>query len=95
MKLLVSRNIVTIRQGSGTYISAFIGVIEDPLSFTFIGDKQKLASDFLEIRFLLEPSIAARAASYSGKEEIENIQKLCNEMEQLLEERKGHTEKDI
>lgn len=86
---------MTIRQGSGTYISAFIGVIEDPLSFTFIGDKQKLASDFLEIRFLLEPSIAARAASYSGKEEIENIQKLCNEMEQLLEERKGHTEKDI
>lgn len=95
MKLLASRNIVTIRQGSGTYISASPGVVEDPLGFTFIGDKQKLASDLLEIRFLLEPSIAARAASYSGKEEIENIQKLCNEVEQLLEEGKDHTEKDI
>lgn len=95
MKLLASRNIVTIRQGSGTYISSSPGVVDDPLGFTFIGDKQKLACDLLEIRFLLEPSIAARAASYSGKDEIKHIQKLCDEVEQLLEEGKDHTEKDI
>ena len=86
MKLLASRNIVTIRQGSGTYISSSPGVVDDPLGFTFIGDKQKLACDLLEIRFLLEPSIAARAASYSGKDEIKHIQKLCDEVEQLLED---------
>ena len=31
MKLLASRNIVTVRQGSGTYIAASPGMVEDPL----------------------------------------------------------------
>lgn len=35
MKLLASRNIVTIRQGSGTYIASSPGVVQDPLGFTF------------------------------------------------------------
>ena len=35
MKLLASRNIVTIRQGSGTYIAASPGMVEDPLGFYF------------------------------------------------------------
>ena len=42
MKLLASRNIVTIRQGSGTYVATSPGVIDDPLGFTFISDKKKL-----------------------------------------------------
>ena len=63
MKLLASRNIVTIRQGSGTYISSSPGMVDDPLGFTFIGNKQKLITDLLEVRFLLEPSIAAMAAT--------------------------------
>lgn len=42
MKLLASRNIVTIRQGSGTYIASSPGMVEDPLGLTFIGNKQKL-----------------------------------------------------
>lgn len=41
MKLLASRNIVTIRQGSGTYVAASPGMVEDPLGFTFIGDKKE------------------------------------------------------
>ena len=58
MKLLASRNIVTVRQGSGTYIAASPGMVEDPLGFIFIDNKQKLVQDLLEVRFLLEPSIA-------------------------------------
>ena len=45
VKLLASRNIVTVRQGSGTYISSTPGMVEDPLGFTFIEDKKKLAED--------------------------------------------------
>ena len=51
MKLLASRNIVTIRQGSGTYIASSPGMVEDPLGLTFIGNKQKLIHDLLEVRF--------------------------------------------
>ena len=49
MKLLASRNIVTIRQGSGTYIASSPGMVEDPLGFTFYRKlKQKLIHDLLE-----------------------------------------------
>ena len=65
MKLLASRNIVTIRQGSGTYVASSPGVVDDPLGFTFIPDKKKLVQDLLEVRFLLEPAIAAKSATYA------------------------------
>ena len=70
MKLLASRNIVTIRQGSGTYIASSPGMVDDPLGFTFIGNKQKLINDLLEVRFLLEPPIAAMAATRADKKDI-------------------------
>lgn len=70
MKLLASRNIVTIRQGSGTYVASSPGMVEDPLGFLFIGDKEKLVHDLLEVRFLLEPSIAAMAATHATDEDI-------------------------
>lgn len=44
------------------YISSSPGMVDDPLGFTFIGNKQKLINDLLEVRFLLEPPIAAMAA---------------------------------
>lgn len=52
MKALASRNIVTIRQGSGTYVASSTGVINDPLGLNFIKNKQKLIHDLIEIRFL-------------------------------------------
>lgn len=95
MKLLASRNIVNIRQGSGTYIANSPGMVADPLGFTFIADKQKLAQDLLEIRFLLEPPIAARAALRATEHDIHKIQTLCQEVEDLLRSGKDHTQKDI
>ena len=78
MKLLASRNIVTIRQGSGTYVASSPGMVEDPLGFLFIGDKEKLVHDLLEVRFLLEPSIAAMAATHATDEDIKKITALCD-----------------
>lgn len=95
MKLLASRNIVTIRQGSGTYVAASPGMVEDPLGFTFIGDKKKLVADLLDVRFLLEPSIAARAAKWADENDIRKITALCSEVEDLLLQQKNHIQKDI
>ena len=78
MKLLASRNIVTIKQGSGTYVASSPGIVDDPFGFTFISDKKKLVQDLLEIRFLLEPSIAAMSATYADKNDISKINRLCN-----------------
>lgn len=95
MKLLSSRNIVTIRQGSGTYITSSPGLTEDPLGFTFITDRKKLIHDLLEVRFLLEPSIAGMAAAHANETDIKKIVSLCNEVELLLNQKKDHTQKDI
>ena len=95
MKLLASRNIVTVRQGSGTYIASSPGMVEDPLGLTFIGNKQKLINDLLEVRFLLEPSIAAMAATHADKKDIKKITALCDEVEELLNKHEDHTQKDI
>ena len=89
MKLLASRNIVTVRQGSGTYIATSPGMVEDPLGFTFIGNKQKLITDLLEVRFLLEPSTRA------DEKDIKKITALCDEVEILLKNHEDHTYKDI
>ena len=95
MKLLASRNIVTIRQGSGTYIASSPGMVEDPLGFTFIGNKQKLIHDLLEVRF---PS-GAFHSSYGSYEcrrkRHKKITALCDEVEVLLNNHEDHTHKDI
>lgn len=95
MKLLASRNIVTIRQGSGTYISQTPGMVDDPLGFSFIADKQKLALDSLEVRFLLEPAIASLAAQNASEEDIALLRRLCQEVEDLVRLGQDHTQKDI
>ncbi len=85
MKLLQSRNIVRIRQGSGTYVASNPGVADDPLGFTFIDDKRKLARDLLEVRFMIEPQMASMAAEKATDAQIERIKQLCDESERLAE----------
>ena len=91
MRALASRNVITIRQGSGSYVSATPGMIDDPFGLTFVEDKQKL----MEIRFLIEPSIAAMAAIRADETDIQNILTACENAEKLLLANKNHTEKDI
>ena len=49
LRILQSHNIVTIRQGSGTYISEKYGVPDDPFGFELFPDHDKLNKDILEI----------------------------------------------
>ena len=70
-------------------------MVEDPLGLTFIGNKQKLIHDLLEVRFLLEPSIAAMAATRANKKDIKKITTLCDDVEALLKKHADHTQKDI
>ena len=55
----------------------------------------KLIHDLMEIRFLLEPSIAALAAMHADDTEIKKICKLCDDVEELLKAHKDHSDKDI
>ena len=95
IKALVSRNILEIRRGSGTFISKKCGIADDPLGLTFVKDKFKLALDLLEVRFMIEPSIASIAAIKATEEEIQQMSTLCDEIEELILKGEPYMEKDI
>ena len=55
VKILVSRNVVEIKRGRGTFVCHHPGVVDDPFGFAFVKDKKKLAMDLCEIRMIIEP----------------------------------------
>ena len=82
VKLLVARNVLTIRRGKGTFIANHVGEAEDPLGLSFCPDRLQLALDLLEVRMQLEPWVAANAAIHASEEDCRNLLKKCNAVEQ-------------
>jgi DNA-binding FadR family transcriptional regulator len=95
IKTLVSQNILEIRRGAGTFVSDKLGIAEDPLGFRFIGDKLQLALDLLDIRLILEPHIAEKAAERATDEEIAGILAQCNRVEELIVRGGSYEEEDV
>lgn len=94
LRILMSRNIVTIRQGSGTFISEKNGIPDDPLGFSMMEDTRKLTRDLLQVRLILEPPIAALAAQNATEEDLERLERILDEAEALVRERKDYAEQD-
>ncbi len=95
VKSLVSKGILEVRRGSGTYVIATSTPEEDPLGLSALSDKYKLALELFDVRLMLEPEIAASAAENASKEEIEELRALCDEVEQLYLAGINHIPKDI
>lgn len=95
VKGLVSRGILEVRRGSGTYVLATNSVKEDPLGLGRIEDKYKLALDLFEVRLMIEPEIAALAAKNASEKELDKLVRLCDETEQLYRGGHNHIGKDI
>jgi len=95
VKLLVSRNVLVIRRGAGTYVSDKKGIAEDPLGLAFVHDKYALAMDLLDVRIILEPEIASMAAIKATDEEIEQIVDQCRKVEELYEKGEDHRLEDV
>lgn len=94
VRMLASRNILTVRHGSGIYVSEKLGIPDDPLGFTFVKDKRKLVSDLLEFRRIIEPPICAMAALYATPEGIEKLRELSDEVNRLIQAGLPHTDAD-
>ena len=95
VKILVSKHIVEIRRGHGTYITDNPGQIDDPLGLTFIEDKKKLALDLFEIRLIVEPEIAALAAHRITEKERAKIEKACSAIEYCIDSGQPYAREDI
>ena len=88
LRILMSRNIVTIRQGSGTFISEKNGVADDPLGFFMMDDRRQLTEDLIQARLILEPALAALAAQNGSEEEIKDLERILEELEKLIRDKK-------
>ena len=70
VKLLVSRNVLETRRGSGTYVKDLVPTDLDPLNLRNVEDKVTLAMNLVDLRLILEPGIAELAAYNATDEEI-------------------------
>ena len=95
IKILVSRQILEIRRGAGTFVSERQGITDDPLGLTFVKDKTKLALDLVSVRLMLEPEIAMMAADHATPEQIEEMRLQCSQIEELIQSGRDHMEADI
>ena len=84
VRSLVSRNILEVRQGSGTYVSENPGIGEDPLGFAFVEDTLKLTADLFSLRYILEPEVAILAAYNRTEEQIDYLEQVGNEIEDSI-----------
>ncbi len=94
VKLLISRNVLEIRRGKGTYIAESPGVVDDPLGFAFYPDQLGLAMDLLEIRMQLEPWVAAVAAERGTEEEFAEMKARCILVEEDILAGRNHLAND-
>lgn len=96
IKRLVARNILTARQGAGTFVSEKNGVPEDPLGLMFMmGEGEELlALNLQDIRLMLEPEICAIVARSATPKQINQLQKYCDEVTWQIEEEKDYSAAD-
>jgi len=78
IKILESKNVLTIVRGSGTFVCEWPGLMDDPLGFRFVADKKRLALDLCEIRSLIEPYLAECAARNASLDDVNALQEACD-----------------
>ena len=76
VKGLVSKGILEVRRGSGTFVISTCSPEEDPLGLSKLQDKFKLALELFEVRLMLEPDIAAQAAENADERDLEQLKQL-------------------
>ncbi|MHC5228075.1 FadR/GntR family transcriptional regulator [Enterococcus sp. LJL99] len=82
VRALASRNILEVRQGAGTFVSERRGIATDPLGFSMVKDQDQMIRDLFELRYLLEPKMAALAARYATEQQIMKLEELREAIEQ-------------
>ena len=92
IRALSARNILEVRQGSGTFIAKRCGVPLDPLGLTFIYDDDRLAIDLLDVRLMIEPQTALLAALHATEEQCQELLKQCALVEKRIQANQDYEE---
>lgn len=95
VKLLVSKGVLEIRRGAGTYVISTATTQEDPLGLKDVEDKLSLALDLADLRMILEPSIAEMAALRARKEDIRKLREVNRLIEDKIAAGEPYIQEDV
>lgn len=95
VKSLVTKGVLEVRRGDGTYVKSHCTLEEDPLGLSKLGDKYKLALELFDVRIALEPEIAAAAATHATEENKKELKDLCDEAERAYRAGEDHIPHDL
>lgn len=95
VKLLVSKGILQVKRGSGTYVISTTPADTDPLGLQAIEDKMALALDLVDVRMMLEPNIAQMAAIRRTEEELPQLRAYNDEVARLIRQRENYLNADV
>lgn len=79
VKGLVTRGVLEVRRGDGTYVISTIYMENDVLEFGNVEDRYRLALDLFDVRLMIEPEIVTWACRKATEEQIQKLKQLCDE----------------
>lgn len=94
IKTLVSRNILEIKRGKGTFVADNPGVSDDPWGLNFVSDVNTAMTELMELRWMIEPNVAALAAERATEEDIAELERICKETEDKIRAGINHSQSD-
>lgn len=95
VKLLISRGILEVRRGSGTYVVSTTPTDMDPLGLLRSDDKLGLAMDLVNVRMMLEPGMAEMAALNATEADIRRLKEACDLTEEKIRSGENYIREDI
>lgn len=98
IKILTFEGLVEVIRGSGTYIAQQKAAVQedDPMGFfEDDADLPKRALDFFDVRLMLEPEIAALAATHATYQDCQKLQELEAKVREDILAGRSHYEYDI
>lgn len=79
VKGLVTRGVLEVCRGDGTYVISTIYMENDVLGFGNVEDRYRLALDLFDVRLMIEPEIVTWACRKATEEQIQKLKQLCDE----------------
>jgi len=95
VKGLVTRGVLEVRRGDGTYVISTSYMENDVFGFGNVEDRYRLALDLFDVRLMIEPEIVTWACRKATEEQIQKLKQLCDEVEYLYKQGIDHIYKDI
>lgn len=79
VKGLVTRGVLEVRRGDGTYVISTIYMENDVFGFGNVENRYRLALDLFDVRLMIEPEIVTWACRKATEEQIQKLKQLCDE----------------